>query len=76
MTGGSEVRLLLADLSSQADSAAPPPNFSPHGRPLHVLINNAGVVNLKHTLTGDGIADRLRVQTTRVFLLTSLLLDR
>ena len=45
-------------------------------RPLHVLVNNAGVVNLHRTLTVDGIETVFAVNHLAYFLLTNLLLDR
>jgi NAD(P)-dependent dehydrogenase (short-subunit alcohol dehydrogenase family) len=45
-------------------------------RPLHVLINNAGVVNLQRTVTADGIETTFAVNHLAYFLLTSLLLER
>ena len=50
--------------------------FLASGRPLHVLINNAGVVNLQRTLTADGIETTFAVNHLAYFLLTTLLLDR
>ena len=40
-----EVDLLLADLSSQADVRRLAKDFLATGRPLHVLLNNAGLIN-------------------------------
>src|SRR5262249_26734382 len=43
---------------------------------IHVLVNNAGVVNLRHTTTVDGIETVFAVNHLAYFLLTHLLLDR
>jgi NAD(P)-dependent dehydrogenase (short-subunit alcohol dehydrogenase family) len=45
-------------------------------RPLHVLINNAGLVNLSFKRTADGIEEVFAVNHLAPFLLTNLLLDR
>ena len=73
---GGEVQLLLADLSSQAEIRRLSVEFLAQGQPLHVLINNAGVVNLQHKLTVDGIEEVFAVNHLAYFLLTNLLLDR
>src|SRR5207245_434172 len=45
-------------------------------RPLHVLVNNAGVVNVRRELTADGIETVFAVNHLAYFLLSHLLLDR
>lgn len=75
-TGNSDVWLLLADLSSQAEVRRVAADFLASDRPLHVLINNAGVVNLQRTVTVDGIESTFAVNHLAYFLLTELLLDR
>jgi len=74
--GGGEPTVLLADLASQADIRRAAAEFLATGRPLHLLINNAGVVNLKRTLTPDGLETTFAVNHLAYFLLTTLLLDR
>jgi NAD(P)-dependent dehydrogenase (short-subunit alcohol dehydrogenase family) len=74
--GGAEPMVVLADLASQADIRRAAAEFLGTGRPLHLLINNAGVVNLKRTLTADGLETTFAVNHLAYFLLTSLLLDR
>ena len=75
-TGSEAVSLMLADLSSQADIRDLAREFLRTGRSLHVLVNNAGVVNLKRTLTVDGIETVFAVNHLAYFLLTQLLLER
>jgi NAD(P)-dependent dehydrogenase (short-subunit alcohol dehydrogenase family) len=75
-TGNRDLHLLVGDLASQADVRRLAGEFLATGRPLHVLLNNAGVVNLKHELTCDGIETVFAVNHLAYFLLTLLLLDR
>jgi NAD(P)-dependent dehydrogenase (short-subunit alcohol dehydrogenase family) len=75
-TGNRDVHLLLGDLSSQAEIRRVAAEFLATGHPLHVLLNNAGVVHLHHELTGDGIETVFAVNHLAYYLLTLLLLDR
>ena len=75
-TGNRNVTLLLGDLSSQAEVRRVASEFLASERPLHVLVNNAGVVNLKRTTTVDGIETTFAVNHLAYFLLTNLLLER
>ena len=54
-TGNRDVELLLADFSSQRQIRRLAGEFLASGRPLHVLLNNAGVVNLRREETEDGL---------------------
>jgi len=74
--GAAKVDLLIADLSRQSEVRRAAAEFLASGRPLHVLINNAGVVNLQRTLTPDGLEATFAVNHLAYFLLTTLLLDR
>jgi NAD(P)-dependent dehydrogenase (short-subunit alcohol dehydrogenase family) len=71
-----EAELMLADLSSQEEVRRLARRFLATKRPLHVLLNNAGVVMLKRTPTVDGIETTLAVNHLAPFLLTNLLLGR
>jgi NAD(P)-dependent dehydrogenase (short-subunit alcohol dehydrogenase family) len=75
-TGNERVQLLLADLASLDSIRALVRAFLATGEPLHVLINNAGVVNLSRRLTQDGIEEVFAVNHLAYFLVTHLLLDR
>jgi retinol dehydrogenase-12 len=75
-TGNRNVDLMLADLSSQRQVRRLAGEFLATGRPLHVLLNNAGVVNLRREETEDGIETTFAVNHLGYFLLTRLLLDR
>lgn len=73
---GGKAQSLTADLSSQAQIRKLANTFLDLGESLHVLINNAGVVNLQHKLTEDGVEEVFAVNHLAYFLLTHLLLDR
>ncbi len=73
---GATVHLLLADLAVQAEIRRLAAAFLATGAPLHLLVNNAGVVNLRHSLTADGIETVFAVNHLAYFLLTLLLLER
>jgi len=75
-SGNRDVRLIVADLASQSDIRRAAAEFLATGSPLHVLVNNAGVVNLQRTLTPDGIETVFAVNHLAYFLLTLLLLER
>lgn len=75
-TGNKEISLLLADLAAQQSIRRMADEFLASGRPLHLLINNAGLVNVSRTLTADGIETVFAVNHLAYFLLTNLLLER
>ncbi|MBX3027375.1 SDR family oxidoreductase [bacterium] len=74
--GAPRVDLLLADLARQAEVRRAAAAFLASDRPLHVLINNAGVVNVRRSVTPDGIETTFAVNHLAAFLLTTLLLER
>ena len=75
-TGNRDIELVLADLACQAQIRRLAADFLAKNQPLHVLINNAGVVNLRRELTPDGIETTFAVNHLAYFLLTRLLLER
>ena len=75
-TGNRDLHLLLGDLSSQAEIRRVAAEFLATDRPLHVLLNNAGVVQLHRELTADGIETVFAVNHLAYFLLTLLLFER
>jgi NAD(P)-dependent dehydrogenase (short-subunit alcohol dehydrogenase family) len=75
-SGNDDVALMLADLASQAQIRRLAREFLASGRPLHVLLNNAGVVNLRRRETPDGLEETFAVNHLAYFLLTQLLLPR
>ncbi|MFP6640102.1 MAG: SDR family NAD(P)-dependent oxidoreductase, partial [Myxococcota bacterium] len=60
----------------QADIRRAAKEFLALDRPLHVLWNNAGVINLNRQTTVDGLEMTFAVNHIGPFLLTSLLLGR
>lgn len=75
-SGNDDVDLLVADLGSLRQVRAAAAAFLESGRPLHVLINNAGALNIDRTVTEDGFETTFAVNHLGHFLLTNLLLDR
>jgi NAD(P)-dependent dehydrogenase (short-subunit alcohol dehydrogenase family) len=74
-SGNGAVELLLADLSSQAAVRALAREVRARHDRLHVLINNAGVLNLQRRTTVDGFEETFALNHLAPFLLTNLLLD-
>lgn len=74
--GNSEVELMIADLESLAQIRKLAADFLATKQPLQVLINNAGVFNMKRQLTSDGLEAVFAVNHLAYFMLTLLLLDR
>src|SRR3984893_3641928 len=74
-TGNDKIHLLKADLGSQRQVRVAAAEFIATGKPLHVLINNAGLGNTSKTMTADGIETVFAVNHLAYFLLTMLLLD-
>jgi len=74
-SGSRTVDSLLCDFSSQAQVRRLAQEFRDRYDALHVLVNNAGTVFTKRTLTADGIESTFAVNYLGPFLLTNLLLD-
>jgi NAD(P)-dependent dehydrogenase (short-subunit alcohol dehydrogenase family) len=74
-SGSTAVESLLCDFSSQTSIRKLAADFRAGHRRLHVLVNNAGTVNVRRTLTVDGIESTFAVNHLGYFLLTNLLLD-
>ena len=70
------VDLVIADLGSQAEIRRAADDLLADPRPIHVLLNNAGVVHLSYSTTVDAIETTFAVNHLAYFLLTRLLLDR
>ena len=75
-SGNNAIDLLLAELSSQDSIRQLVENFQQHYMQLHILINNAGGVNLSRRDTVDGFEMTFAVNYLAPFLLTNLLLDK
>ena len=74
--GHERVYVLLGDLSRQADVHAVADAFLATGLPLHLLVNNAGIVNDTRRETQDGIEETFAVNHLACFLLTERLRER
>ena len=75
-TGNTDVHMLEADLSSLSQVRQLADDFLALERPLHILLNNAGVVMLERTTTVDGHETTFAVNHLAYFLLTQRLVDR
>jgi NAD(P)-dependent dehydrogenase (short-subunit alcohol dehydrogenase family) len=69
------VELLLADFSSLDSVRSLAREFSERHDALHVLVNNAGVAQVRRSVTVDGFETTFEVDYLSHFLLTNLLLD-
>jgi len=74
--GGREPLVFLGDLGSQADVRRVAAEILGRCRRIDVLLNNAGIVNLRRTTTVDGIESVFAVNHLAYWSLTLLLLDR
>ena len=68
--------VFLGDLASQASIRRVADALLARYPQIHLLVNNAGVVNLQRKVTGDGIEEVFAVNHLAYFLLTLLLLQR
>ncbi len=73
---GGHHEFLLADFTSMDAVDAAADAFLASGRPLHVLLNNAGVMNAQRRLTADGFEEMLAVNHLAHYLLTRRVLGR
>jgi len=73
--GDAKVELLLADFASLGSVRALTKEFLESHDSLHVLVNNAGGVNVTRSVTVDGFETTFQVDYLSHFLLTNLLLD-
>ena len=67
---------IIADLSSQSDIRKAAETFNSHNLPLHVLLNNAGLINKERKKTIDGYEEVFAINHLAYFLLTALLIDK
>ncbi len=74
-SGSTAVDSLLCDFTSQAQVRRLAEAFRAGHDRLSVLVNNAGTVFVKRTLTEDGVEATFAVNHLGSFLLTNLLLD-
>jgi NAD(P)-dependent dehydrogenase (short-subunit alcohol dehydrogenase family) len=74
--GGRAPALLLCDLASRREVERAAAELLASGRPLHVLVNNAGLVSLARRESPDGVELTMAVNYLAAFQLTLLLLPR
>ncbi|RIB18117.1 hypothetical protein C2G38_2016562 [Gigaspora rosea] len=75
-TGNQNVEFLHLNLKSLKSVKECAENFLARNLPLHILINNAGVIPSTFSLTEDGIQEEFGVNHVGHFLLTKLLLPK
>jgi NAD(P)-dependent dehydrogenase (short-subunit alcohol dehydrogenase family) len=73
--GDAKLELLCCDLSSQKAIRNLAMEFIERYDRLHVLVNNAGLMMRRRTLTEDGLESTFAVNHLAYFLLANLLLD-
>ncbi|MBK7171402.1 MAG: SDR family oxidoreductase [Gammaproteobacteria bacterium] len=73
-SGNERLDFRCADFSSLAEVRRVAEVFLSANRPLHVLLNNAGVMNTQRKLSADGFEEMFAVNYLAHFLLTRLLL--
>ncbi|GLJ26378.1 hypothetical protein SUGI_0508270 [Cryptomeria japonica] len=73
-TGSANVHLEICDLSSLKDVKAFASSFISKNQPLHVLVNNAGLMEHKRLTTIDGFELNFAVNIAGTFTVTELLL--
>ena len=73
---GAQVEVLLADLSSQSSVQRLAAEVLDRFARIDVLVNNAGAMFSRRTITEDGIERTWAVNHLAPFMLTTLLLDR
>jgi NAD(P)-dependent dehydrogenase (short-subunit alcohol dehydrogenase family) len=74
-TGNQSIELFLADLSSLESVRMLASDYKQKHDKLHVLVNNAAVVEGSRVVTKDGLEEVFVVNYLSQFLLTNLLLD-
>lgn len=75
-SGNGDTDLLVADLASLRQVREAANAFLDSGRPLHVLMNNAGAIHMERSVTEDGVETTFAVNHLGHFLLTTLLMGR
>jgi len=73
---GRKPDLLVCDLSKRKDVDRAADDFLASGRPLHLLVNNAGLVHLHRQVNDEGLEETFAVNYLSMFQLTLRLLER
>ena len=66
---------IIADLSSQKEIKRAADEFKSLNIPLHILLNNAGLINMERKETVDGFEEVFALNHLAYYSLTQLLLD-
>ncbi len=74
-TGNDKLHLITGDLASLQEVRSVAHTFLQYNKPLHILLNNAGVFNTQRKLTKNGYEEMFAVNHLAHFLLTNLLLN-
>ena len=74
-SGNASVELMTCDLSSQTQIRKLAQEFKQKHDRLDVLVNNAGVILTRRSVTEDGLESTFAINHLAYFLLTNLLLD-
>ncbi|XP_031504941.1 uncharacterized protein LOC116267397 [Nymphaea colorata] len=73
-TGNPNVHLEICDLSSTSEIKSFTSRFSSSERPLHVLVNNAGLLEHHRVTTADGLELNFAVNVVATYAMTQLFL--
>ena len=73
---GREATAIIADLSSLSEVKKAANQFLSLDKPLHILLNNAGIMNRERAETVDGLEEVFSVNHLAYFTLTLSLIDK
>ncbi|KAI0524062.1 hypothetical protein KFK09_003426 [Dendrobium nobile] len=72
-TGNKNIHLEICDLSSISEVKSFASRFSSENKPLHVLVNNAGLLEHNRVTTSEGLELNLAVNVAATFAMTELM---
>ncbi|KAJ4951446.1 hypothetical protein NE237_028278 [Protea cynaroides] len=73
-TGNPNVYLEICDLSSVSEVKSLASRFSSKGQPIHVLVNNAGLLEHKRITTSEGLELNFAINVVGTYAMTELML--
>ncbi|OVA08125.1 Short-chain dehydrogenase/reductase SDR [Macleaya cordata] len=73
VTGNQNVYLEVCDLSSLSDIKSCASKFSSKEQPVHILVNNAGLLEQKRIITPEGLELNFAVNVAGTFAITELM---
>ncbi|XP_077220488.1 NAD(P)-binding Rossmann-fold superfamily protein isoform X2 [Tasmannia lanceolata] len=74
MTGNPNIFLEVCDLSSVSDIKSFASRFSSKDQPLHILVNNAGLIEHNRVTTSEGLELNFAVNVVGTYAMTELML--